>query len=155
MSISKRLKDFLDENKVKYTIITHSKAYTAQEIASSSHIPGKELAKTVVIKIDGEFALAVLPASDRVSCRQFVDTLGAKSVKLASEDEFRGLFPDCETGAMPPFGNLYNLSTYVASNISDKGNIAFNAGNHVELIKMKFSDYENLVKPTIIHFELD
>ena len=155
MTIAKRLKGFLDENNVKYTVITHNKAYTAQRIASSSHISGKELAKTVVIKIDNEFALAVLPASDKVSCSHFADILGVKSVELASEDEFRGIFPDCETGAMPPFGNLYDLTTYVASDLVDEENIAFNAGNYVELIKMKYSDYENLVKPTVIRFELN
>ncbi len=155
MTIAKRLKGFLDENNVKYTVISHNKAYTAQRIASSSHISGKELAKTVVLKIDGKFALAVLPASDKVSCSHFADTLDAKSVELASEEEFRGIFPDCETGAMPPFGNLYNLTTYVASDLVDEENIAFNAGNYIELIKMKYSDYENLVKPTVIHFELN
>jgi len=118
------------------------------------NIPEKMLAKTVILKLNGNFALVVLPATYTISFKQFAKTVGLKKVELASEDEFQKLFSDCETGAMPPFGNLYDLPTYVSSDLKANKEIVFNAGSHVKLIKMKFSDYEKLVKPTIAHFEL-
>jgi Ala-tRNA(Pro) deacylase len=154
MSAAKKLKNFLDENNIKYTCITHSKAYTAQEIASKSHIPGKEIAKTVVLKVDGKYVLAVLPATKMVSFKDFKNFIGAKDVRLATEQEFMDLFPDCEVGAMPPFGNLYDMPTYVSSELKEDEEIAFNACNHMDLIKMKYPDWENLVKPIVVQFGL-
>jgi len=151
---SKKLKSFLDENKVKYISIQHSSAYTAQEIAAIAHIPGKDLAKTVIIKIDGKMAMAVLPASYKVSFDNLKDTLGAKEVRLAYEQEFIDKFPDCEVGAMPPFGNIYGMDVYVAESLAEDEEIAFNACNHTELIKMSFSDFEKLVKPKRIKFSV-
>src|SRR6266498_4597435 len=104
-----KLRQFLDENQVKYIVITHSKAYTSQAIAESAHISGNELAKTVVLKKDGELCMAVLPASKQVSLSAFARSTNSKDVALAGEDEVKTRFPDCETGAMPPFGNLYGL----------------------------------------------
>jgi len=151
---SKKLKTYLDENKIKYITIKHSSAYTAQEIAAIAHIPGKDLAKTVIIKIDGKMAMAVLPASYKVSFDGLKDTLGVKEVRLAYEQEFIDKFPDCEVGAMPPFGNIYGLEVFVAESLAEDEEIAFNACNHTELIKMNFSDFERLVKPKRIKFSI-
>lgn len=148
----KKVIDFLDKENVKYILLKHSPAYTSQEIAASAHIPGKELAKTVIIKIDGRFAMAVLPASYKISFNELKEMLGENSVRLAYEQEFLDKFPDCEIGAMPPFGNLYDMEVFVAESLTEDEEIAFNACNHTELIKMKFKDFENLVKPTILKF---
>lgn len=151
---SKKLKSFLDENNIKYVSVKHSSAYTAQEIAALAHIPGKELAKTVIIKINGRMAMAVLPASYKVSFEQLKEALGMQEVRLAYEQEFLDKFPDCDVGAMPPFGNLYGMEVFVAESLAEDEEIAFNACNHTELIKMKFSDFERLVKPKRIKFSV-
>lgn len=148
----KKLREFLDSNKIKYVAIGHSPAFTAQQIAASAHIPGKELAKTVMIKIDGKMAMAVLPASYKVDFDMLKDVIGTDSVELATEREFKDLFPECEIGAMPPFGNLYGMDVYVAESLADDDDIAFNAGSHTELIKMEYSDFERLVKPRVMAF---
>jgi Ala-tRNA(Pro) deacylase len=147
-----KTKVFLDGHNIKYTIIKHSSAYTAQEIAASAHISGKELAKTVVIKIDGKLAMAVLPASYKISFDDLKEALGVEKVRLAYEQEFMDKFPDCEVGAMPPFGNLYGMDVYVAESMTDDEDIAFNACSHTELIRMKYKDFEDLVKPKILRF---
>ena len=149
-----KLKSYLDENKVKYVTIKHSSAYTAQEIAALAHIPGKDLAKTVIIKINGKMAMAVLPASYKVSFDDLKETLGMTEVRLAYEQEFIDKFPDCEAGAMPPFGNIYGMEVYVADSLAEDEEIAFNACSHTELIKMKFSDFEKLVKPKRFKFSV-
>jgi Ala-tRNA(Pro) deacylase len=143
----KKLKDFLDSEQVRYVAIAHSPAYTAQEIAASAHVRGKELAKTVMVTLDGRLAMAVLPASRKVGFDQLRDVSGADNVQLASEQAFRDMFPGCEVGAMPPFGNLYNMEVYVSKALMEDEEIAFNAGSHTELIKMAFKDFERLVKP--------
>jgi len=152
--LSKKLKEFLDENKIKYVTIKHSSAYTAQEIASIAHIPGKDLAKTVIIKVNGKMAMAVLPASYKVSFEELKEFFGLSEVRLAYEQEFMDKFPDCEVGAMPPFGNLYGMDVYVAESLAEDEEIAFNACSHTELIKMNFSDFEKLVKPKRIRFSI-
>ena len=149
-----KLKSYLDENKIKYVTIKHSSAYTAQEIAALAHIPGKDLAKTVIIKINGKMAMAVLPASYKVSFDELKETLGMTEVRLAYEQEFIDKFPDCEVGAMPPFGNIYGMEVYVADSLAEDEEIAFNACSHTELIKMKFTDFERLVKPKRIRFSV-
>ena len=147
-----KIKNFLDEYNIKYTIIKHSSAYTAQEIAASAHISGKELAKTVVIKIDGKMAMAVLPASYKISFDELKEVLGVEKVRLAYEQEFIDKFPDCEVGAMPPFGNIYGMDVYVAESLADDEEIAFNACSHTELIRMKYKDFEELAKPKRLKF---
>lgn len=147
-----KLKTFLDREGIKYVIITHSRAYTAQEAAASAHIPGRELAKTVMVKLDGLMAMAVLPASYHVNLEHLAEVAGAKKVSLASEHEFAGLFPDCDTGAMPPFGNLYGMDVYVAESLTEDDEIAFAAGSHTELIRMAYADFERLVKPKVLAF---
>jgi Ala-tRNA(Pro) deacylase len=143
-----RLKEFLDRENVKYVTIGHSPAFTAQEIAERAHIPGKELAKTVMVKIDGELAMIVVPASDHVKLAHLTEALGADEVELAGEYEFKERFPDCETGAMPPFGNLYDMKVFVSAALREDDEIAFNAGSHSELIRMSYADFERLVNPT-------
>lgn len=143
----KKLKDFLDRQKVKYMVCIHSTAYTAQEIAASAHIRGKNLAKTVIVRLDGKLAMAVLTASQRVSFNLLKKLGKAKTAELAGEEEFKNYFPDCEVGAMPPFGNIYKLAVYADKKLSEDREIAFNAGSHRELIKLSFSDFKKLVKP--------
>lgn len=146
----RKLKDYLDANKVKYVSIQHSMAYTAQEVAASAHVKGKELAKTVMVKIDGRMAMAVLPASFQIDMNLLREATTGAKVELASESEFKGLFPECETGAMPPFGNLYGMEVYVAERLAEDEEIAFNAGSHTELIKLPYADFARLVKPKVV-----
>jgi Ala-tRNA(Pro) deacylase len=145
-----KLKAFLDSQEIKYVTITHSRAYTAQEIAASAHIPGKELAKTVIVKLDARLAMVVLPASAQVSFSRLKAATGAAEVDLADEAEFKDRFPDCELGAMPPFGNLYGVPVFVAQSLSQDREIAFNAGSHAELVKLAYADYKRLLEPIVI-----
>lgn len=147
-----KMKKFLDEHKIKYACIQHSPAYTAQEVAASAHVSGKELAKTVMVRIDGQMAMAVLPASRQVDRELLRRTAGADDVEIASEAEFKDLFPDCEIGAMPPFGNLYGMPVFVEQHLTEDKEIAFNAGTHSELVKLAYGDYERLVGPKIAQF---
>jgi len=147
-----KLKEFLDSHNIKYVTIRHSPAYTAQAIAASAHISGKELAKTVMVKIDGEMAMAVLPASYQVDLEMMREAVGADVVEVATEAEFEGLFPGCEVGAMPPFGNLFGMEVYSAKRLAEDEEIAFNAGSHIELIKLAYADFEQLVRPTVLAF---
>jgi len=144
-----RLKHCLDDNHVKYITIKHSPAYTAQEIAESAHIRGDELAKTVVVKLDGRLAITVLPASQKLNLNLLKLATGADKAELAQEGEFKDKFPECELGAMPPFGNLYGLDVFVADTLAADEEIAFNAGSHTELIRMSYKDFEHLVEPKI------
>ena len=150
----KKLKDFLDKHNIQYVTCIHSTAYTSQQIAASAHIPGKELAKTVIVKLDGKIAMAVLPASYRVDLDKLKKVAGSKQASLASEGEFKNMFPDCEVGAMPPFGNLYDMPVFVSESLSEDDEIAFNAGSHRELIRLKYNDFENLVKPKKVVFSI-
>lgn len=147
-----RLKEYLNSQNIKYVSIIHSEAYTAQEVAQSAHIPGRELAKSVIIKKDGKMAVAVLPASHQVSLSLLKAGSGAGSLELASEREFIDLFPDCEIGAMPPFGNLYGMEVFVEESLSRDEEIAFNAGSHIELIKLSYADFFRLVRPKVLKF---
>ncbi len=148
----KTLKRFLDQERIKYVSIIHSTAYTAQEVAASAHVTGKELAKTVIVELDGKMAMAVLPANRKIVLQDLREVTGSDEVKFASEEEFKQKFPDCETGAMPPFGNLYGMEVYVAESLSDNDDIAFNAGSHTEVIKMACKDFERLVQPKVVNF---
>ncbi|MBI4205667.1 MAG: YbaK/EbsC family protein [Betaproteobacteria bacterium] len=145
-----RLKHFLDEHNIKYVTIMHSPAYTAQETAQSAHIRGGKLAKTVVVKLDGRLAMAVLPASQKVNLNLLKAAAGASEAELASEAEFKDKFPGCELGAMPPFGNLYGMEVFAAGALAADEEIAFNAGSHTELLRMTYKDFENLVQPRIV-----
>ena len=144
-----KLKEYLDAQKVKYVVIRHSPAYTAQEIAASAHIRGKELAKTVMVTLDGRMAMVVLPASRKVGFDLLRQASGADNVQLASEQAFRDMFPGCEVGAMPPFGNLYDMEVYVSRSLAEDEEIAFNAGSHTELIRLAYKDFQRLVQPNV------
>lgn len=147
-----KLTNLLNEEHVDYISIPHSIAFTAQEAAASAHIPGIEFAKTVIVKIDSKLAMVILPASYRINLELLKQETAASKVELASEEEFKDLFPECETGAMPPFGNLYGLDVYVEESLLEDSEIAFNAGSHTELIQISYADFERLVNPNIGKF---
>jgi Ala-tRNA(Pro) deacylase len=151
MPLSK-VRAFLDQHHIKFVVISHSKAYTAQGIAAIAHIRGQELAKTVIVKLDGALAMVVLPASFQVDLLALKKVVGVKDASLASEREFKQYFPDCETGAMPPFGNLYGIPVYVDKTLTLDKEIAFNAGTHFELIRMDYLDFNRLVEPEVMEF---
>ncbi len=150
--IATTLKNFLDESHVRYETITHSPAFTAQEVAESTHITGKALAKTVMVVIDGAPAMAVLPANQKVELDDLCECAETDDVQLAREEEFKICFPDCEPGAMPPFGNLYDMSVYVSPDLAEEAEIAFSAGTHADVIRMGFHDFERLVSPHVLRF---
>jgi Ala-tRNA(Pro) deacylase len=149
-----KLKEYLDLNKVKYVTMSHSPAYTAQEIAARAHVPGKDLAKTVIVEIDGRLAMAVLPASYQIDFDRLKEAAGADTIRLADEHEFKGLFPNCDAGAMPPFGNLYEMDVFVESHLAEDDEIAFSAGSHTELVRLAYTDFENLVHPKVGNFSI-
>lgn len=144
---AKRLKEFLNRENTKYVSILHSPAYTAQEVAALAHVSGRDFAKTVIVNIEGTMAMVVLPANRKVVLSDLREMLDAEKVKLATEEEFKELFPDCEIGAMPPFGNLYDMEVYVSPALAAEPDIAFNAGTHTEVIKMAYADFARLAKP--------
>jgi Ala-tRNA(Pro) deacylase len=145
-----KLLEFLNSNNIKFVTISHSEAFTSQEIAASAHIPGKEMAKTVMVKSDGKMTMVVLPASYKVDLKKLKEAANAKKIELASEQEFAELFPDCEIGAMPPFGNLYGMEVFVGATLTEDEEIAFNAGSHTELIRLAYKDFERLVNPKVV-----
>lgn len=148
--LSERLKQYLDSQQVKYVTIKHSFAFTAVEIAESAHVPVDIMAKTVIIKLNGQLAMAVIPATAKLDRHHPEAIFGSKDVDLAEEAEFSQAFPDCEVGAMPPFGNLYDMAVFVAEELGKHDFIAFNAGSHSEVVKMSYRDYERLVGPKTI-----
>ncbi|MRR16173.1 MAG: YbaK/EbsC family protein [Deltaproteobacteria bacterium] len=147
---SRKLKEFLDSQAVKYLKIAHSPAYTAREVAQSLHIKGHKVAKTVIVFIEGKMAMAVMPANRSIDFDRFKKEIGAQEIKLASEGQFKDMFPDCEVGAMPPFGNLYGMDVYVDRHLTDDEEMFFNACSHSELIRMSYQDFEKLVKPRVV-----
>ncbi len=147
----RRLEQFLHEQHTPYETIHHARALTAQETAASAHIRGRLLAKTVMVNIDGRLAMVVLPAARRVHFGRLREAIGAHDAGLASESEFRDLFPDCEVGAMPPFGNLYGIEVYVDESLVTDDDIAFNAGTHTEVVRMPYREFERLVAPHHVH----
>ena len=144
------LKEYLDNHGVNYVSLTHAPEYTAQHTAAAAHISGKQLAKTVIISADHHMAMVVLPADDHVNFSKLQAITGAPHINLATEAEFKDTFKDCELGAMPPFGNLYNMPVYLASSLTKQEHVFFNAGSHMELIEMSLDDYERLVKPKVV-----
>lgn len=147
---ARKLKEFLEKQHVAYTSIPHEETYTAQETAEAAHVPGYELAKTVMVELDGKMAMVVVPATRKIVLQDLREVTGAAKVRFATEEEFRALFPDCEIGAMPPFGNLYGIDVFVAPGLAADEEIAFNAGTHTEVIKMHYADFDRLVHPKVI-----
>lgn len=146
----KKLKEYLDNHHIKYGCTSHSPAFTAQEVAAAAHVSGKHLAKVVIVRVDNKLAMVVLPAHDHVNFANLKSVTGAAEVNLASEAMFKGAFPECEVGAMPPFGNLYDIPVYVSSQLSQYSQILFNSGFHSELMQLAYQDFERLVKPKVI-----
>jgi Ala-tRNA(Pro) deacylase len=145
-----RLKTLLNAEDIKYVSIHHSPAYTAQTVAESAHVSGRVLAKPVIVDLDGEMAMAVVPANRRLIVEDLREVTGCERVKLVGENAFKSKFPDCETGAMPPFGNLYGMDTYLAAELGQNHDIAFNGGSHREVIVMAYKDYERIAKPKVL-----
>jgi Ala-tRNA(Pro) deacylase len=149
MSISRRIREYLDTNEVQYEWLPHPQAYTAQEVAHSLHLSGKLLAKTVVVDADGGQVMAVLPASSRLSLAKLKDELQAARVELMVESELAALFPDCDLGAIPPFGNLYGMNVLIDDRLVKSEEIVFTAGTHRDAIRMRYSDFSALVNPRV------
>ena len=147
-----KLKTYLDQNGVRYVTIRHSNAFTSQEVAASAHVSGREFAKTVMIKTDDQMAMAVLPASYQIDFGLLREIFRNKTVGLATEAEFQNRFPDCEPGAMPPFGNLYHMEVLVDEALTADKEIAFNAGSHSEIIRLGYEDFARLVQPKVFRF---
>lgn len=151
----KTLRDYLDSHRVRYLVVGHSPAYTAQEIAALAHVSGSEMAKTVMVSIEGRMAMVVLPASKYLDFELLRELCGTRDVKLAEEKEFAGLFPECEIGAMPPFGNLYGMAVYADEALERDEEIFFNAGMHTELLRIGWGDYKRLVNPVVSKLSIE
>ena len=150
----RRLQDYLDENRVNYSIRRHPRVYTAMEVAQAVHVPGKQVAKTVMVNLDGRLAMAVVPANCHVSLPALANATGVGLATLADEQEFSSRFPDCDVGGMPPFGNLWRMPVYVSETLAEDERITFNAGNHEEVITVPFNDFRRLVRPKIVKFSV-
>jgi Ala-tRNA(Pro) deacylase len=148
MGIPKQLIDCLNENKVRYEVLNHPEAVTAQRIAQAEHVKGRHHAKVVMVKSGDQHLMTVLPADHQIDLEKVGKAIG-KTVSLDREEEFKSLFPDCTTGAMPPFGNLYGLPTYVDKHLAQEEYIVFEAGTHTDAIKLSYRDYEKIVKPQV------
>ena len=146
---AKRLRDFLERERVRYEVIPHRATYGAQETAEAARIRPRDFAKTVIVEIDGRLAMAVLRATEKLDPAALKKAAGAKHVHLAAESEFEAKFPGCEPGAMPPFGNLYGMEVFVSKSLAGDEHIAFNAGSHAELLKISYADFERLVQPVM------
>lgn len=144
------VREYLDSRHARYTTISHQPAYTAQEVAASTHIPGRMMAKTVMVKIDGEMAMVVLPADQRIDLEILRKVAKAHSVRLASEEEFEGMFPGCEVGAMPPLGELFGLEVFAARELTEDDEIAFNAGTFTEVVKLPYAEFRRLTRPRVL-----
>lgn len=144
-----KLKEFLDNSLVAYEVLTHPVAFTAQQLAAVQHVKGKQLAKVVVARSGSEFMMIVLPAPYHVGLQRARAAIGREDLEIAHESEFTSLFAGCEPGAMPPFGNLYNVPVWVDESLAQDEEIVFNACTHTQAIKMKYSDFARLVHPTV------
>ena len=147
MPILRKLKEVLDEANISYEVYHHALAYTAQEVATAQHLSGKEMAKVVMLKVDGDLVMGLIAASHKIDLSTVKASLGAKEARLATEDEFSSRFPECEIGAMPPFGNLFGLVVFVDPALEKDEYIYFNAGNHVQTVRLKYQDFARVVKP--------
>jgi Ala-tRNA(Pro) deacylase len=150
MAMIKKLKELFDEAKVSYEVYNHPLAYTAQEIAQRQHFSGDQMAKVVMLEVDKRLVMAVITASQKVHLMTVRASLDAAEVRLATEDEFVSRFPDCEIGAMPPFGNLFGLPVYVDPAVTQDESIYFNAGNHVQTVRIRYDDFEKLAAPQVV-----
>jgi Ala-tRNA(Pro) deacylase len=152
MKCRERMEQYLRENGVGFEVDVHSQAFTMQEVAAALHVPGKQVAKVVMVRADSRLVMLVLAAPDRLDFRQVQEMLQVKEANLAKEEDFAGIFPDCDTGAMPPFGNLYDVATYVDQRLAEESDIVFRIGSHREAMKIAFANYARLAKPTVAEF---
>lgn len=152
MDCRERMEQLLREKGVGFETQTHSQAFTMQEVAAALHVPGRQVAKVVMVKADGDAVMLVLAAPDRLDFRKVRDMLAATEVSLAQEEDFSDLFPDCDTGAMPPFGYLYQVPTYVDEALAQEPAIVFRIGTHRETMKMAYADYSRLAQPALGDF---
>ena len=143
------IRKYLRENRIEFEIGTHVPHYTAQEIAAAEHVPGRMLAKVVIVKADGRFVMTVVPAPRMLDTEKLKLVLGTQEVRLADESEMKELFPDCEVGAEPPFGNLYDMETLIDHELATQNEIVFQSGTHRETIHMRYADYDGLVRPKV------
>jgi Ala-tRNA(Pro) deacylase len=150
--IQMKVMEFLDKSGVKYEVSEHKPAFTAQRMAAVEHEPGRYVAKPVIVKADGEYVMCVLSASHKVDLGALKKQLGAKSVELAREEEIGKLFGDCELGAEPPFGGLYDLPTVMDKALEDDDHIMFQAGSHEKAVRMSMADYRKLASPRVLQF---
>jgi Ala-tRNA(Pro) deacylase len=150
MAMLERLQEYLDQNRVTYTHTAHPLAYTAREVAAAEHLPAREVAKAVIFLGDNGYRMAVLPANRLLDFQELRTVLGFTHARLATEQELAQLFPDCELGAMPPFGNLYGIPVYLDSSLLDDEMIAFNAGTHRDVIHMRIMDFRRLTEPGLV-----
>ena len=150
MPLAERLRSFLDSHRAEFTLTTHAKAFTAREVAAAEHLLPREVAKTVVVFGDGVYHMLVIPASKLVDFHEVRGALGLPQARLATEAELDALFPDCETGAMPPFGPLYGLPVYLDGTLAGQDTLAFNAGTHHDVIHMHTAEFRRLVSPVIV-----
>jgi Ala-tRNA(Pro) deacylase len=148
----KRLSSYLDSHNIPYGVVRHPAAYKAREVSENLHVPAKMFAKVVVVKTDVRFVMAVLPSSWLVDLKRLEEVLDLPHVRLATEDELANLFPDCEIGSMPPFGNLYGLPVYVDELLTRDDEIYFDAGTHTEAFKLRYRDFADLVHPQVAEF---
>ena len=151
MAVPTKLIDFLNQSKVRYEVLHHPEAFTAQELAAIEHVSGRSHAKVVMVKTDGELLMTVLPADHRLDLEK-LDKIAGRQTALATEAEFKSQFPDCAVGSMPPFGQLYGVATYLDKSLAEAERIVFEAGTHSDAIKMRYADYERLAKPTVADF---
>lgn len=152
MSISHTLKNYFDREHVRYDVLPHPEAFRALAIARVLHTPEKEMAKVVIVKVENRFVMTVLPASWQVDVHRLRDVFLTNHVRLATEEEFKDLFPDCDLGAMPPFGILYGIPVYVDHSLTEDDEIVFQAGTHSEAIRMRYIDFAALVFPVVEEF---
>jgi Ala-tRNA(Pro) deacylase len=146
-----RLEQYLREQAVAYEFQHHPLAYTARGVAASEHVAAREVAKAVIVMTDGRLAMVVLPASHELQISDLARGLGAHEARLAEEVEFGRAFPDCEVGAMPPFGNLYGLPVYVDVSLAEDDSIVFQAGTHTDTMRIRYTDFVKLVNPTVVN----
>lgn len=152
MSVSQHVRDYLDSHNVQYECVPHAQAYAAQEVAQTLHVSGKRFAKPIVIEADGRFLMAVLPATHRVDLHGLKEKLGVKKLDLVPEGELAKFCPDCELGALPPFGNLYGMEMWVDKSLAESEEIMFNAGSHTVAVRMKYADFARLAAPHLARF---
>jgi Ala-tRNA(Pro) deacylase len=152
MAIPQRIRDYLDSQDVPFEPLHHSQAFTGQEVAHSLHLSGKRLAKTLVLKADGKLLMAVIPACHRLNLQDLRGVVEISHLEMLPESELAKLFPDCELGAVPPFGSLYGLEVWVDRAVSDGEEVVFCAGTHEDCLRMKYSDFAKLVKPRLGRF---